>query len=333
MLFRSVDLNDYVLTEIYARPYQLTTDGVVKDYEATYRQKFETWLLDVQVPVTLDIEGRVLMGKAGVRYPLVRFKQQNKLFNIRLNEPIPDSLMQKAGISFTEPGAGRRTPLLRRIQDVLPYDAEQYAFASRADTRLSLSSQIKADGFLAPYLGESVVNKPMNTGERILETVSKVLPFLGLGGLNAAMPNLRWKPKDVFAELELVRGLGVRVWADQFPILKENKFDASRYWRLKSNLMLGERTPQSTHSVVHNLIQSPFDATKDRCLVAHVLEHGFKAPFWKRYGNTSSLGLSLQYNASSSIPGKWPLSNDRKPAYQSQRSSYLQWLLTDKCLY
>ncbi|MBL7977794.1 MAG: carboxypeptidase-like regulatory domain-containing protein [Bacteroidetes Order II. Incertae sedis bacterium] len=329
-----VDLNDFVLTEIYARPYQLATDGVVKDYEATYRQKFETWLLDVQVPVTLDIEGRVLMGKTGVRYPLVRFKQQNKLFNIRLNEPIPDSLMQQAGVSFTEPGAERRIPLLRRIQDVLPYDAEQYAFASRADTRLPLSSQIKADGFLAPYLGESVVNKPMNAGERILETVSKVLPFLGLGGLHAAMPNLRWKPKDVFTELEQVRGLGVRVWADQFPVLKEHAFDTSRYWRLKSNLMLEERFPQSPRAIAENAtIQNSFDTTKDRCLVAHVLEQGFKDPFWKKSGNVSSLGLSLQYNAASPFPGKWPSSNDRKPVYQVQRSSYLQWLLTDKCLY
>ncbi|MBN8589083.1 MAG: carboxypeptidase-like regulatory domain-containing protein [Rhodothermia bacterium] len=327
----TVDLNDFVITEVYARPYQLATDGVVKDFEATYRQKFETWLLDVQVPVTLDIEGRVVMGKTGVTYPLVRFKQQNKLFNIRLNQAIPDSLMQLPGISFTEDGADRRNTLLRRIQDVLPYNAEQYAFVSRADTRLTVSSQIKADGFLAPYLGESVVDRPMNTGQRLFEAVSKVLPFLGLNGLNAAMPNLKWKPKDVFAELETMRGLGVRVWTDELPIIPKSTFDASRYSWLKHNLMLADRTQGNNLSKVPLSFHPSIDATQDRCLLAFALYKGFSDPSWSNKNAKSPLGLSLQYSTPSPSQNAWYRQLARSEAKTRAKSSYLQWLLTDKC--
>ena len=328
-----VDLARYVITEITVRPSSWIPDTVVRDFEATYQQTFATWTNGIQVPVSLDIEGKVFMGRTGVTYPLIKFKQINRLQSIRVNASVPDSLFRKGEISMTEPGAELRPQLIQRILDVLPHSAEEYKFVSRGDTRLNLKDEIKPDGFLAQYLGEEVVTYPMSAGQQVLKSAERVLKMVGLG-IPKASDFMHPKAKSGAWLIEWAKSnsgsnVDMKIWDWQtYKLAPDQQFRA-----IKPKLGLSGRAhPQ--RPLLRDQVVLGWEPLNDVCAVHALLKSGFER--WNaEQAERKQISTQIVTNQTPLITRtasriSTPDFRPNTSTYQA-RNAYLTWLKTDPC--
>lgn len=144
---------EYALIEVDLKPNEVVNfPPPVQGFDLSYSQQFNNYGGSFWLPVDMRINGMIMIGMMGLRFPSINFSQVSRISDYKANIVLPDSVFDSESefIQADSASIGKETVSINQI----PLTEEEKLAYESIDSTKTLEEAFKPEGFLARMIDD-----------------------------------------------------------------------------------------------------------------------------------------------------------------------------------
>jgi hypothetical protein len=144
---------EYALIEVDLKPNDVVNfPPPVQNFDLSYSQQFNNYGGSFWLPVDMRINGMIMIGMVGLRFPSIKFSQASRISDYKANIALPDSVFDSES-EFTQADSTSIGNKAESINQIPLTEDEKLAYES-IDSTKTLEEAFKPEGFLARMIDD-----------------------------------------------------------------------------------------------------------------------------------------------------------------------------------